>query len=299
MSAVSPAVECKRKNYLYIIYDLFKVKQTILLLFVGVFGYLIAAVSNIDLFKFLLIIISLFLTIGGTTGFNMIFDADLDAIMMRTRNRVIPSGLIDRREALIISLSALALGLYIGWGISTWFFIAGLLGFIIDIAVYTLIMKRKTWLSVVLGGFAGGMPAFGGYLAHVSSPDLYSISLMLIVALWSSPHIWYISSYYIEDYVRARIPTLPVVKGFKASVKASMTMISLILLVVLTMFIYSNLRLWITLTVSLIMSINLLKIMYSHLISFNKENIRRTFKFLSPYLAIIFISLYIDRLLGF
>ncbi|MEM4965850.1 MAG: heme o synthase [Sulfolobales archaeon] len=295
----SSSIARHEKNYIYIIYDLFKLKQSSLLIFVGVLGYLIAAVYNLNLLTLLLIILSLFLTVGGTTGFNMVLDADIDAIMMRTRNRVIPSNMISRREASVISGVALVAGLLIAWIISPWFFIAGVLGFLIDIGVYTLIMKRKSWLSVVLGGFAGGMPAFGGYLAYANYPDINSIGLLLIVALWSSPHIWYISSYYIEDYIRAGIPTLPVVKGFKTSVKASMLMISLILGVVIVMFVANGFRLWITLITSIIMASLLLRIMSSHLREADKKSIRKTFKFLSPYLAILFIALYLDRLLGF
>ncbi|MEL9929540.1 MAG: heme o synthase [Sulfolobales archaeon] len=295
----SSSIARHEKNYIYIIYDLFKLKQSSLLIFVGVLGYLIAAVYNLNLPTLLLIILSLFLTVGGTTGFNMVLDADIDAIMMRTRNRVIPSNMISKREASVISGVALVAGLLIAWIISPWFFIAGVLGFLIDIGVYTLIMKRKSWLSVVLGGFAGGMPAFGGYLAYANYPDINSIGLLLIVALWSSPHIWYISSYYIEDYIRAGIPTLPVVKGFKTSVKASMLMISLILGVVIVMFVANGFRLWITLITSIIMTSLLLRIMSSHLREADKKSIRKTFKFLSPYLAILFIALYLDRLLGF
>ncbi|MEM3960342.1 MAG: heme o synthase [Sulfolobales archaeon] len=295
----SSSIARHEKNYIYIIYDLFKLKQSSLLIFVGILGYLIAAVYNLNLPTLLLIILSLFLTVGGTTGFNMVLDADIDAIMMRTRNRVIPSNMISKREASVISGVALVAGLLIAWIISPWFFIAGVLGFLIDIGVYTLIMKRKSWLSVVLGGFAGGMPAFGGYLAYANYPDINSIGLLLIVALWSSPHIWYISSYYIEDYIRAGIPTLPVVKGFKTSVKASMLMISLILGVVIVMFVANGFRLWITLITSIIMTSLLLRIMSSHLREADKKSIRKTFKFLSPYLAILFIVLYLDRLLGF
>lgn len=295
----SSSIARHEKNYIYIIYDLFKLKQSSLLIFVGILGYLIAAVYNLNLPTLLLIILSLFLTVGGTTGFNMVLDADIDAIMMRTRNRVIPSNMISKREASVISGVALVAGLLIAWIISPWFFIAGVLGFLIDIGVYTLIMKRKSWLSVVLGGFAGGMPAFGGYLAYANYPDINSIGLLLIVALWSSPHIWYISSYYIEDYIRAGIPTLPVVKGFKTSVKASMLMISLILGVVIVMFVANGFRLWITLITSIIMTSLLLRIMSSHLREADKKSIRKTFKFLSPYLAILFIALYLDRLLGF
>ena len=291
----------RRRNLLYIINDLFKVKQTILLLYVGVFGYLIAAGSNIDLVKIVLILLSQFLTIGGTTGVNMVLDADLDAVMMRTRNRVIPSGVITKSEAILISGTALAIGLLVSYMISWVYMLIGLAGFLIDIVVYTMLMKRRTWLSVVFGGFAGGAPALGGYVAYTNQIDLIGISLMLIVALWSSPHIWYISAYYIEDYKRANIPTPPVLYGMRVTALGSIIMLLIIYLLIAILFIVSNYRIWISLTLSSMLTAILITKMLRHAMNseIDKREIRGIFKFLSPYLALIFLAIYLDKLFLF
>ena len=285
-----------RRSFLYILYDLFKIKQTILLAYVGIFGYLIAAGYSIDLYKLVLIITGLFTTISGTTGFNMIYDADIDAIMMRTRDRVIPRGDISRREAFAISFPTLLIGLIVSYIVSPLFFVAALMGFIIDIIAYTLITKRRTWISVVIGGFAGGMPAFGGYVAHTDKIDLYAISLMLIVAMWSSPHIWYISAYYKEDYIKARIPTLSVVKGVGAMAKVSALMIGIIFGVIIIDHVASGFKMWLSLTTSAVMTIILIKRMLTHNDYTSRSEIRKIFKFLSPYLALIFLTIYLDKI---
>ncbi len=287
-----------KKNFFYIIYDLFKVKQTILLMYVGVFGYLIAAGSRIDLIKLILLIISQFLAIGGTTGLNMVLDADLDAIMMRTRNRVIPSNIISRERASVISGTALLIGLLVSYMISPLYMFIALLGTIIDLVVYTLIMKRKTWLSVVFGGFAGGAPALGGYVAHSGSIDLVGVSLMLIVALWSSPHIWYISAYYLDDYKKANIPTIPVLYGLRATGLASTIMILLIYVIIAILFVSLTPRPWILLITSTLMTIAILNYTLRHYMRppMDRGELRKTFKFLSPYLAIIFLAFYLDKI---
>ncbi len=289
----------KEKNFFYIINDLFKVKQTLLLMYVGIFGYLIAAVTKIDILKLVLIMISQFLTIGGTTGFNMVLDADLDAIMMRTRNRVIPSNIISRGRASVVSGVTLLIGLLVSYLISPLYMFVALLGAAIDLVVYTLIMKRKTWLSVVFGGFAGGAPALGGYVAYTGAIDLVGVSLMLIVALWSSPHIWYISAYYLEDYKKANIPTIPVLYGLRATGLASTIMILLIYVVVVVLFISLSPRPWILLITSTLMTIAILNHTLRHYArsSVDSVELRKTFKFLSPYLAILFLAFYLDKLL--
>ncbi len=288
----------ERRDYLYIINDLFKVKQTMLLIYVGVFGYLIAAGANIDPLKIILVIISQFLTIGGTTGFNMVLDADLDAVMMRTRNRVIPAKIISPGEASVISGVALFTGLLVSFLISPLYMLIAVLGSVIDLVVYTLIMKRKSWLSVVCGGFAGGAPALGGYVAHTGVIDLLGVSLMLIVALWSSPHIWYISAYYIEDYKRANIPTIPVLFGIRATSIASIIMILIIYLIAIVIFTALNPRPWLLMISSTILTIALLNRLVKHYKNpqVEKQELRKIFKILSPYLAIIFLALYLDRL---
>ncbi|MGC9148219.1 MAG: protoheme IX farnesyltransferase [Sulfolobales archaeon] len=289
----------KEKNFFYIINDLFKVKQTLLLMYVGIFGYLIAAVTKIDILKLVLIMISQFLTIGGTTGFNMVLDADLDAIMMRTRNRVIPSNIISRGRASVVSGVTLLIGLLVSYLISPLYMFVALLGAAIDLVVYTLIMKRKTWLSVVFGGFAGGAPALGGYVAYTGAIDLVGVSLMLIVALWSSPHIWYISAYYLEDYKKANIPTIPVLYGLRATGLASTIMILLIYVVVVVLFISLSPKPWILLITSTLMTIAILNHTLRHYArsSVDSVELRKTFKFLSPYLAILFLAFYLDKLL--
>ncbi len=281
----------------YIISDLFKVRQSALLVFTGLFGYLIASGSSVDPLVLAELLVALTLTIFGTTGVNMVIDADIDSIMFRTRRRVIPRGLISRRDALIISIATLIPGLVISYMINPWVFVAGLLGFVIDIAIYTVLTKRRSWTSVIYGGFAGGMPAFGGYVAYTGHPSLEAAILMLLVALWSNAHIWYIVINNYEDYKRAGIPMLPVVKGVRAGVMGSIVHVILMAILIAIYFVLTGYRSWLTLIVGLALSIRLLMVMRTHLEKIERGDAYRTFKILSPYLAIIFVLMLIDRLI--
>ncbi len=202
--------------------ELFKLKQTALLVFTGLAAYL-AYAPRPSLYVALLLLASMLLSVSGTTGFNMLFDEDIDALMFRTRTRPLPSKRMTRREALIISAATLVAGILLGLLVNVYVALAGALGFVFDIAAYTLILKRRTPLSTIVGGFAGGMPALGGWAAATGGIGLGGLTLMLIVAVWSSLHIWTLAAYYADDYRRAGVPMLPAVTSEARTVAAVLT----------------------------------------------------------------------------
>ena len=287
----------KSRSTAIIVTDLFKIRQSMLLIFTGLIGYLIASGASASPVVMLELLVALALTIFGTTGINMVLDADIDSIMFRTRRRVIPSGVVSKRAALAISMASLIPGLVISYMINIWVLVAGALGFLIDIVIYTVLTKRRSWTSVIYGGFAGGMPAFGGYVAYTGYPSPEALILLTLVALWSNAHIWYIAIYNYEDYKRARVPMLPIVKGVRAGVMGSMIHVILMLILVVIYFMLTGHRSWLTLIAGVALSIRLIMIMRRHLIRIDEREAYRTFKILSPYLSIIFILMLIDRLL--
>ncbi|QOJ79360.1 protoheme IX farnesyltransferase [Infirmifilum lucidum] len=208
--------------------DFFKIKQSLLLLWTGVFAFLVGANMRVDAVAFAFTVLSIFLTVIGTTGFNMVLDADIDSKMFRTRNRPIPSGRLDKKRGSLLSLAVLVPGLLLALMVNAWVFVAGVLGFLIDILLYTYLLKRRSPFSTVFGGFAGGMPALGGWAGATGSPGIPGILLLLLVAIWSNVHIWTLATYYVEDYKRAGVPMLPVVKGERAGVLGSLVALLLV-----------------------------------------------------------------------
>jgi len=190
---------------------LIKSLQTGLLLVTGVAGYESARCSMTAWQTFLGMMGSLFLAISGSTVLNMVLDRDLDARMYRTCWRPLPLGTVSVNEALVLGLVlsvlgggwALALGLAYGGVVLTgWFF---------DVVIYTFWLKRRTPLSILFGGIAGGMPVLAGRTLGIGSIDLVGLLLALAVLLWIPTHILTFSIKYAEDYRRAGIPTFPTV----------------------------------------------------------------------------------------
>jgi len=151
---------------------------------------------------------------GASGALNMWYDADIDAVMKRTAKRPVPSGAIRAGDALGFGLvlaagSVFTLGVLVNW------FAAGLLAFTIFFyaVVYTMWLKRSTPYNIVIGGASGAFPPMVGWAAVTGGVDLVSISLFMIIFLWTPPHFWALCLFRSGDYQRANVPMLTVVSG--------------------------------------------------------------------------------------
>ena len=155
---------------------------------------------------------------GAAGVLNMWYDADIDARMLRTARRPIPMGRIHPREALtfgvvLAGFAVVVLGLLVNVLAAT------LLAFTIFFyaVIYTIWLKRATPQNIVIGGAAGAFPPMIGWAAATGSISLEPVILFLIIFFWTPPHFWALALYRTEDYARAGVPMLPVVKGDDAA----------------------------------------------------------------------------------
>jgi protoheme IX farnesyltransferase len=151
---------------------------------------------------------------GASGALNMWYDADIDSVMRRTMKRPVPAGRLSAGEALAFGLP-LAVGSVVFLGLATNVVAAALLAFTIAfyVLVYTMWLKRSTPQNIVIGGAAGALPPMVGWAAATGGISLESVSLFLIIFLWTPPHFWALSLYKCEDYAKAGVPMLPVVAG--------------------------------------------------------------------------------------
>ncbi len=151
---------------------------------------------------------------GAAGALNMWYDADIDALMARTAARPIPGGRLAPGEALAFGLT-LAVGSVVVLGLLVNLIAAALLAGTIAfyVIIYTMWLKRRTPLNIVIGGAAGALPPMIGWAAATESVAIEPILLFLIIFCWTPPHFWALSLYRAEDYARAGVPMLPVVAG--------------------------------------------------------------------------------------
>ena len=270
-----------------------KPDQTFLLVFTSIMAYY-AAPGSKNYLTVLLLITSMTLAVSGVTALNMYFDRDIDSIMPRTKKRSIPSGNVPPTNALIFGIILYLLGQILSLNINPLVALTIFLGFFFDIPVYTLFLKRRSATNIIFGGIAGSMPAMGGWIAQTNTIDIGALLVSLLVFLWIPMHIWYIATYYLEDYKQANIPMLPVVVGPS---KAALGIIISLLLMELDIIIMYIFKMAGLITVFLSTILVILSIYKTYMFSKNPTKIeaRKLFKFASPYLAIVFTTIVIEN----
>ena len=246
----------------------------------------------------LLVILSVTFGTAGAESISNYIDRDIDAIMNRTKNRPIPTGRIKAKKALlfgiILSSGAIIFSFLIDYinefnffPIITFLMIFGLFDYII---IYSSILKRKTLLNIILGGFSGAIPALIGYTAVSKTLTVEGLLIATLVFLWIPAHIWSLSLKFKDDYTLAKIPMLPVVMDLKTSIR--LIALSSILLVVFSLLLYNIGTIYFV--TAIISGIIVLVTSIQLVLNPTTQRAWKLFKITSPYLAIIFLAMIIE-----
>ncbi|HEV3475354.1 MAG TPA: heme o synthase, partial [Actinomycetota bacterium] len=154
------------------------------------------------------------LAAGGANAVNCYLDRDIDEVMARTRHRPLPARVIDPGRALEFGVTLIAAAF--AWLALTVNVLAASLALTAAafyVFVYTAWMKRSTPQNIVIGGAAGGVPALVGWAAVSGTVAAPAWVLFAIVFSWTPPHFWALALRHEGDYRAARIPMLPAVRG--------------------------------------------------------------------------------------
>lgn len=196
---------------------LLKPRVMTLVVFTAFVGLMVAPGSHHPMVVFASI---LFIALGGgaSGALNMWWDADIDAIMRRTRGRPVPSGAVRGDEALSLGvalsgISVIMLGLAANW------VAAGLLAFTIFFyaVIYTMWLKRWTPQNIVIGGAAGAFPPMIGWAAATGGISVESVLMFALIFMWTPPHFWALALFMKSDYADAGVPMLTVTHGRPAT----------------------------------------------------------------------------------
>jgi heme o synthase len=154
------------------------------------------------------------LSAGGAGAINHALDRDIDAVMKRTADRPVASGRVSAQAAIVYgvllgcaSFALLALAVN---PLAAVLAMSGLLGYVL---VYTVWLKRSTPQNIVIGGAAGAVPPLVAWAAVTGGLGGTPLYLFAIVFFWTPPHFWSLSLLMKDEYARAGVPMLPVVRG--------------------------------------------------------------------------------------
>lgn len=238
---------------------------------------------------------------GAANAINMVLERDLDLRMARTARRPTVTDAIPPRAALSFALlllvgsfGLLALAANL---LSAMLALAGLAFYVI---VYTLLLKRRTWTNIVIGGAAGAFPPLVGWAAVTEDLSPLAWCLFGIIFVWTPVHFWALALLIKEDYARAGVPMLPVVRGEQA------TVVQIAAYAVLTVAI-SLLPLWLPgesgarglgnfyLATATLLNAALLSQSFSLYRRPDRPRARSLFKYSMVYLALLFLAMAVDQ----
>lgn len=198
-------------------FALLKPRVMALVVFTALVGLLAAPAS---VHPFVGLVSVLFIAVGGgaSGALNMWWDADIDAVMKRTKKRPIPAGMVsaDEAKALGFALSGFSvvmLGLAANW------VAAGLLAFTIFfyVAIYTMWLKRSTPQNIVIGGAAGAFPPMIGWAVATGGVSIEGVLMFTLIFMWTPPHFWALALFMGKDYDNANVPMLTVTHGRRST----------------------------------------------------------------------------------
>lgn len=191
---------------------LFKLRIVLLLLFAAWGGAMLGSSGRPSLEAFALLTLTGAMAAGGSGALNQYLERDRDTLMARTKRRPLATGEIKPVWALLsgVGLVAGAVLLALLAGNSELAFFLGL-GAVIYVGVYTLWLKPRTLLNVIIGGAAGSAAVLSGSAAVGDWANSGAVILAALLFTWSPSHFWSLALVYRKDYAKVDVPMLPVV----------------------------------------------------------------------------------------
>ncbi len=194
--------------------ELCKPKVVALIVFTALVGMFLATPGMVPWNVLVFGTLGIGLTAGSAAAVNHLGDRRVDDIMVRTKNRPLPTGHLNARNSSVFALLIGVLGMIILTvfvnGLTAWLTFLSLIGYAV---IYTLYLKRATPQNIVIGGAAGAAPPVLGWTAVTGNIDPNALLLFLIIFVWTPPHFWALALNRHRDYADADIPMLPVTHG--------------------------------------------------------------------------------------
>jgi len=237
---------------------------------------------------------------SGCAGCNALtnyVDRDIDAIMSRTRHRPLPSRRITPAAGLRFGLALVAISILLSFTINLLSVLWMALGVLDNVGVYSLLLKRRSVLNILLGGFSGGLPVLFGWSAATAGP-IGSISLLPIlmaglVFLWIPIHIWFLAVTFRSDYAKVGVPMLPVVIGSVPAIRLIVIFSMILFPFSIGVYLLGHFGLVYGLVALLGGLVNLVGSVWV-LYKPTEANAWTMFKISSPYLFLLFLAMIVD-----
>ena len=197
------------------IYSLLKLRIGIIMMFTALAAMVVTPGQPLSGQEVLVLAFAVLISAGSAGAFNQYFEVDLDSLMQRTRNRPFVTGRFQKSPLwLLVILLMLAVGVasaaFVLNGAAAFYIFLGAFFYAV---IYTVWLKRRTWMNIVIGGASGSFAVLAGAAAVDPAMSPVPILLALVLFFWTPSHFWSLAIAKHQDYANAGVPMLPVVIG--------------------------------------------------------------------------------------
>lgn len=275
--------------------ELLKLRIGVLLAITAMAGYF-AVAETVQWVPLTVVVVAMMLCSAGSSVFNHFYDRDIDQKMDRTKNRPLASGAMDDpTNALWLAGGLIVAGCALAATALNWIVAVHLaLGAFVYMVVYTVWLKRRHWMNIVVGGAAGSFPVLAG--AAAADPTAFTLPMLMAITLflWTPSHFWALAMMIKDDYAKAGVPMLPVLVGDAKCAKYMMVNTVLLVGSAALPVAFGELGL-LYLVISSVLGLRFLWLNWRLVQDPSKAWARKTFFFSMSYLAGVFVAVVVDR----
>ena len=203
------------------ILNVFKLRIGVVITWTALAAAAITPGTPLSGWKMVVLALSVMVSSASAGAFNQYVERDLDARMARTRKRPFVTGAAVHDARWLWLIMALTAGsvLAAGWALNPLTALYVFLGAFFYAVVYTVWLKRRTWMNIVIGGLSGSFAVLAGAAAVAPGLPAQPLILAIVLFLWTPPHFWSLAVAFRDDYVAAQVPMLPAVIGAARSAR--------------------------------------------------------------------------------
>ena len=199
--------------------NLFKLRIGVVIALTAVAGIAVTPGVRPSIGQAAVLAVAVLIASAAAGAFNQYAERDLDVRMRRTRRRPFVTGELRHGRhwlaIIILMVAAAVAGATLAVNALAALYV--FLGAFFYAIVYTVWLKRRTWLNIVIGGLAGSFAVMAGAASVSTEPSAEALALALVLFLWTPPHFWSLAIAYRDDYETAGVPMLPVLIGDRRS----------------------------------------------------------------------------------
>jgi heme o synthase len=236
-----------------------------------------------------------YMAAGAANTINMVIDRDIDGTMKRTAKRPTVTQMISSTNALLFGFGLAAGSFALLWWVANLLTaMLSLAGLAFYVVIYTLMLKRRTWHNIVIGGAAGAFPPLVGWTAYTNELNPLAWYLFAIIFVWTPVHFWALALLIKDDYANAGVPMLPVVRGERATV-IQIVFYAILTAIVSVLPILEPSVGWPYFIVAVVLNLVLLIRCIQLYTTTDRPRAVTLYKFSMVYLALLFLTFAIDR----